>query len=218
MTKLKLELSQYYQEAQWPMIRHPLVYAVPFFDTDEEARRLNALLVQKQKAVSEAMGNNKWSEYIFLHERPWRVHAFLEIQDNMNDKQYWPLLREIWIDSENIYPNRIDWWELLTSTRLKENLFMNAAERSAFSKLPEEIEVYRGTTEEEKESSYLGFSWTLDKGRAAWFATRFQRQGGPVLATAIVSKEDCVGLLLSRNEDEIVIPHRRTNGIVWEEL
>jgi len=215
---LKLELSQYFQEAQWPMIRHPLVYAVPFFDTDAEALRLNRLLESKQRAVAEAMAANKWSTYIFLHERPWRVHAFLEIQDNMVDKQYWSLLREVWIDSENIYSNRIDWWELLTSSRRDRKLFMNPAERSAWKKLPDELEIYRGTTEEERDSHYLGFSWTLDKGRAAWFATRFARQGGPVLATAYVNKADCIGLLLSRNEDEVVIPSRRTNGIEWEEL
>lgn len=218
MTKLKLELSQYYQEAQWPMIRHPLVYAVPFFDTDEEARRLNSLLEQKQKQVAEAMAKRAWDTYVFLHERPWRVHAFLEIQADLEDKQYWPLLRTTWSDSENIYPNRIDWWELLTAARRARNLFMNKAERYAFNKLPAEIEIYRGTTEEEMDSSYLGMSWTLDKGRAAWFATRFNRAGGPVLATAKVLKADCIGLLLSRNEDEVVIPNHRTNGIIWEDL
>lgn len=218
MTKLRLELSNYYSEAQWPMIRHPLVYAVPYFETDEEALRLNAMLKQKKKLVAEAMAENKWSTYIFLHERPWRVHAFLEIHDNMLDAQYWTLLRDVWIDSENIYSNHSDWWELLTANRRKRSMFMSRAERAAWRKLPEEIEVYRGTTEEERDSSYLGFAWTLDKSRAAWFATRFARAGGPVLATAQVLKSDCIGLLTSRNEDEVVIPHRRTNGIQWEDL
>ncbi len=219
MTKLKMELSEYYSEAQWPMIRHPLVYAVPYFDTEEEAKRLNSMLATKQKLVSEAMGEGRWSAYIFLHERPWRVHAFLEIQDNLTDKQYWPLLREVWMDTESVYAHHMEWWELLTtSERRCRHLFMNPAERSAFLKLPEEIEIYRGTAEEEKDSNYLGFAWTLDKGRATWFATRFNRGGKSVLVTATVKKADCIGLLLSRNEDEIVIAHRRTNGIIWEDL
>jgi len=220
MTKLKLELSQYYEEAQWPMIRHPLVYAVPFFDTPEEAVRLNRMLEQKQAALKKAEAEHHWSTYVFLHERPWRVHAFLQIHAAMVDSVYWPLLREIWVDSENIYANHMDWWELLTVPRSKRRLFMDVEERKAFDKLPESFHVYRGTTAVEREGSYLGFSWTLDKGRAAWFATRFERpgRGGPVLASTEVNKKDCIGLIASRNEEEIVIPNHRTEHIVWEDL
>ena len=220
MTKLKLELSQYYEEAQWPMIRHPLVYAVPFFDTEEEALRLNRLLEQKQEALSKAEASHNWSEYVWLHERPWRVHAFLEIQDNIVDRRYWPLLRDVWVDAENIYDNHMKWWELLTSTRADRRLFMNDEERRTFDRMLPEFEIYRGTIEIEKEGSYLGFSWTRDPHKAVWFAQRFDRpgHGRPVLATATVNKDDCIGLILSRGEHEIVIPNHRTASIEWEIL
>lgn len=217
MTKLKLELSQYYQEAeQWPMIRHPLVYAVPFFDTPEEAARLNRMLEQKKKAVKEAEEKHHFNVYIFLHERPWRIHAFKAVQENMSDAKYWSILSDVWRDSENIFHNHMDWWELLTSDRHRRHFFTEPEDFKTFSKLPAEIEIYRGTTAEEMDSNYLGFSWTLDKGRAAWFATRFGRSG-PMLATAVVNKSDCVGYIGSRKEDEVVIVHQR-NSLVWEEL
>ncbi len=107
MTRLKIELSSCYVEEAWPMIKHPLVFAVPFFDTDVERARLNRVLESKQKAVKKAKNSHQWAAYIFLHERPFRVAAFFDIRESLEDNEYWDLLREIWVDTENVFENRM---------------------------------------------------------------------------------------------------------------
>lgn len=219
MTALCLELSQYYEEGQFPMIRHPLVYAVPFFDTVEECLRLNKMLKFKQQAIAAAKEQHDWDSYIFLHERPYRLQAFMEVQEEMLDVCYWRVLRSVWIDSENVYQNRLQWWELLTSGRGKRHRFSDVTLRDQ-NRLPRELTVYRGTKSIERGSNYLGFSWTLDKSRAVWFATRFIQEddGKPVVAIANIPRNSIVGYIRSRGEEEIVAMPVDLSARVWEEV
>lgn len=220
MTGLSLELSNYYEEKEWPMIRHPLVYAVPFFDTREEIVRLNKMLDHKKEAVIEAESNHNWGRYIFLYERPWRLHAFKQINASMDDSDYWKLLAEVWIDCENIREHRMDWWEMLTSTRRKRKMFMDTSDRCTFRKLPVQIEAYRGTREIEKDSHYFGFSWTLNREKADWFAKRFVHRddGGPVVCIAQFDRNLCVGYLNGRGEEELVATEVAFIEGRWETL
>lgn len=49
----------------------------------------------------------------------------------------------------------------------------------------------------------IGFSWTLDEAKAAWFGNRFY--GGGRVVTAKVHLDDVVCLLTSRGESEILL-------------
>lgn len=219
MRGLDSELRRHYEDGGYmPMIRHPLVYAVPFFETDSEIVRLNKMLASKKKQCITALANHAYSQYIFLHERSYRVAAFFEIRENLDDKDYWPLLREVWSDSENIYENAMQWWELLSSPRRQRNLFTSCEDRSAYKKLPAELSIFRGTHQRETDGSYLGYSWTLSVERAVWFATRLHRpsDGRPVIGTAKVPKNKIVGYIDSRGEQEIVVEPRELIGLDWE--
>ena len=84
-------------------IRHPLVYQVPLWSNGSA----NRMYLQKKAEVKLALKEKEWNRFVFLHERPYRLQAFLEIQDQLTDTQYWRLLADSWIDTENAWQNRV---------------------------------------------------------------------------------------------------------------
>jgi hypothetical protein len=90
-----------------PGIFHPLHYEVPFLPGMEALS--NKRFLWKKQAVADALEKGKYSSYIFLHERPYRLNAFAEIAHKLDDEAYWKLLGEIHVDSENIWQNFRAW-------------------------------------------------------------------------------------------------------------
>jgi hypothetical protein len=88
-------------------------------------------------------------------------------------------------------------------------VFDGEAARSAYRELPETVTVYRGTVQAEVDEYAFGVCWTLDRGRAVWFATKHGRfrntRSPPVLLEAKVPKADVCGLLFDRNEREVLV-------------
>jgi len=217
---LDKELLAYREDAEFPMIRHPLVFAVPFFEHADEVTRLNKMLVTKKEQCDKALAAHEWSRFVFLHERPYRVEAFQEVQENLSDRDYWPLLREVWCDSENIFQNAMQWWEMLTTPRQRRTLFTPCEDRPALKKMPEMLHVYRGAQQIEMHGHYLGYSWTLNRDKAEWFATRLHRpsDGLAVIASADVLKEYIVGYINARGEQEIVVEPKELQHLAWESV
>jgi hypothetical protein len=50
----------------WEMLRHPLVYQVPFFSNGSA----NAYFEQKTKAVEKAIADKNYKQFVWLFERP----------------------------------------------------------------------------------------------------------------------------------------------------
>jgi hypothetical protein len=180
---------------EWEMLRHPLVYQVPFRSNGSA----NAQYAQKLKALKEAVGSWKWSEYVFLHERPYRVAAFKDIQKQLGDATYWQLLTQIWVDTENQYAYLKDWKKLLASDRGDRHDMMNDEDRQALRSLPDEVTIYRGC---QKGLNENGLSWTLDKSKAEFFANRFGKKG--IILERKIPKSEIVALLTVRGETEII--------------
>lgn len=179
------------------MLRHPLVYSVPFSSN----AMVNKQYESKKSAVARALEEKNFDRYVFLHERPYRVDAFKEIQDELSDWKYWKILGEIWVDTENQHANIRAWKNLLNSKRPHRHYFMGEDETNLLLSLPDEVTIYRGCLKGRNEN---GLSWTLDKVKAEWFAKRLLRSGTPLLLTGVVKKSDIVAVLLGRNESEIV--------------
>ena len=78
---------------------------------------------------------------------------------------------------------------------------MNARERRAYDKLPEEVTIYRGCDRKRLD----GMSWSLKRKVAERFPflTRYKAED-PVLITATVLKSDVLAVFLGRKEWEIV--------------
>lgn len=184
----------------WPVLQHPLVYAVPLTSN----AYANWVYAEKRKAVAEALEERRLHLYIYLHERPYRIEAFRAIAHLMGDAEYWETLGNIWTDSENIWQNLEEWQEALTSERPCRTAIMSPEDQAVLEALPDTIHVYRGARTGFNED---GLSWTLSRDRAQWFALRGVREDDdePVVIHGRVQKEDVVGYFSGRNEAEIVV-------------
>ena len=177
-------------------IRHPLVYQVPLWSNGSA----NRMYLQKDSEVKRALKEKAWNRFIFLHERPYRLQAFLEIQDQLTDTQYWRLLADSWIDTENAWQNRGKWRKLFDSKRPHSHYLMDETEDNAMNTLPEMVTIYRGSSANNEK----GLSWTLSKDKAEFFAQRFAQKRGKVYEQE-VRKDQILALFLGRGESEVIL-------------
>ena len=178
-----------------PQLRHPLVYAVPLW-TKAHA---NYIYEQKKADLIDAVLHREYSKIIFLHERPYRLDAFVKIAKDLPDDKYWSLLASIWTDTENGWQNLDTWRALFASERPGRGHLMDADERFTLANLPETVEIYRGCTNKLNED---GISWTLNRDKAEFFANRFSN-GGIVLSKQI-NKSDIIAVFNGRGEAEVI--------------
>jgi hypothetical protein len=115
------------------------------------------------------------------------------------------------------------WRNLLTADRPGREAMMDQEERHTLNGLPTELTVYRGVGHSGVRE---GFSWTLDRQRAEWFARRAAMVPAraevvepvelePQLVAGTVDRSDVIAYLDGREEQEIVaLPeHVRVEGI-----
>lgn len=184
------------------MIRHPLVYSIMHHDFLNHM--FNESLKHKKNAVKVYLREKEYGSYIFIHERPWRLQAFLDIQDKLSNHTYWRLLGSIWTDSENIWQNLGIWKHLLQSKRKFSHNFMTKECQAALKKLPNNLLIYRGCTPKNEK----GLSWTLDEEKATWFATRFNKIDSKVISKTI-TKGDIFAYIEDRGEKEIILKPKK---------
>jgi len=204
--ELHPDLMPYYTPAEdggMEMVKHPFCYSVP------HSQNMNALVNERYRLIKDHMAKlwdeGKWSRFIFLHERPYRLDAFLQTLEFLTDEEFNELLAEIWVDSENIWQNKTAWENLFKYEAFNKNLFMSDDDLASYKSLPEKFTIYRGT----KPNRELGMSWTLDEDKAAWFARRLTRKSEKaIVIQAEMTKEHTLAYLGERNESEIItLPH-----------
>lgn len=198
-----------------PMLKHPLVFEIMFDAT--RCARVNAMLRQKKEMLAKAKADENWLSYIYLHERPYRIDAFRDISWQLADTDYWKLLGNVWVDSENIWQNREEWREMLEADEYGREAMSTEDVRCVFTLPPEkgglldETVIYRGYRDED---GLEGFSWTLDKARAKWFARRLAHRGETALvAEGRVKREHVIAYITERDEQEIVVMPEHVNVI-----
>lgn len=191
-----------------PMLKHPLVQEI-FFDP-RRCARVNASYAYKLEAIVKAREQKQWGRYIFLRERPWRAGILHEISHQLSGREYWDLAGQVWVDSENCYQYEDEWYEILTADPTGREFMSSEDSRCVFTLTPEkggllpETRIYRGFSHDDALS---GFSWTLDRARAKWFAQRSAWRKGdiPKVASATVAREHVIAYITSRDEQEIVL-------------
>jgi hypothetical protein len=194
--ELHSDLVPYLEDgALGKQLRHPLVYLVPMWDNG----RANAYYQQKVKDSQEALAQGKYQKFVYLHERPYRLDAFIEVADRLTDTEYWKLLGSIWTDTENQWQNLDKWSELLDSDRPSKNYLMDEEEDQFLRSLPDTVTIYRGC---QKELNQKGLSWTLKRDKAKFFANRLGKRG--IVLQRTISREQIVALFMGRNEWEVV--------------
>lgn len=198
------ELQMYFEDTGplGPCLRHPLVYSI--IHHPQMNARANKCYYAKKKAISKAVDEQAWHTAIYLHERPYRLEAFMDVSSAMADDDYWEVLGSIWTDSENIWQNEDGWRDCLTSERPGRELMMHAEERAALlHDYDDVIHIYRGFQCRGRES---GLSWTSNRITAKWFARRLaQPDDTQYLAEGFVNKEHVIAFFDGRSEQEMVV-------------
>jgi hypothetical protein len=182
----------------FPMLRHPLMYHMMY--TEQMNALINKQYEYKKQALLKYKEQKDWAGCVFVYERPYRLSAFLEVERNLSDKDYWEILSSIWIDSENIWQNKETWKNLIKSDRAEKQFFMIEEEQEYLANLADVVTVYRGCI---KNKNKTGLSYTLNKSKAEWFAKRFGKDG--VVIEREVKKSKIFAYLNGRNEDEVIV-------------
>jgi hypothetical protein len=187
----------------YEILKHPLYFEI-FYNPAMNAL-INDRYLKKKEYVAENESSGKWGSAIWMHERPCRFNAFRKYMENMTDEEYWSILGDIWIDSENLWQvGSYVLRNLLGSTRPGRHLIMDEEDREFLGKLPGEFTIYRGHQNKNKR----GFSWTLDHLKARWFSDRLTHGNRQYVARATVRKSDVVAYFGGRSEFEIVVDPR----------
>jgi len=179
-------------------IQHPLVIGELGFMPNSY---YNKQFIRKKERLMEFENNNEFESYLTLIEKPFRVFYFNELvkQNRIKkfSKKYWRILSSLWTGSENIFQNKELWDELLRD-KTNSHYFMDKKDLEYFNSLPNEFMVYRGYVHWEN-----GYSYSLDRERAVWFAERFGQNG--LVIERLVKKEDVFAYINSRKENEIIL-------------
>lgn len=134
-----------------------------------------------------------------------RMKTILELRRHMSAPDWWQLLGSNWDICDNIASHKYRLRSLLLNanpTNLR--AMMRSHERRALAAMPDEITVYRGCYEVNRD----GLSWSLSPEVAAGFVklNRYSRENEiALLLTGIASKAHAV-LKLERKEREVICP------------
>ena len=205
-------------------IKHPLLF-VPMYVPGVQDGSLNETLATKKRLREEFLAQGQWWQFIFLiHERPYQLTALLEIADQLDDEQFSDLVGDVWTESENAYEEYEDWREVFESPRLHHLAMMDDEERASLQALPETLDIYRGarTSLNGEYDAAEGFSYTLKKSKAKWFADRFKSlfhdEAVSEIIHARVAKTDVIAYFVARGEEEIVVLPEKLKIIKREEI
>jgi hypothetical protein len=180
------------------MIHHKYFVNI-YFDNEFTNDQANKTYDYKKKAVAEAIKDKDISSYLWLHERAYRVEAILYALEDWwkpSKKEYWEVIANLWTDTENVYENHLAWEQLLFLEFSDSHLMMDEEDTKFFNELPNTITIYRGGVDDK------GYSWTLDREKAEWFANRFNFDYEVFEKT--INKSDAIAYLSDRNESEII--------------
>ena len=183
------------------VLQHPLLHVVGV--KTEGAAWINHLVQTAEEAAEKALAEERWLDYVLLHEPPYRVAVFAKLAKKLSHAVYWKSLGEIYIYTENIWQRKRQLARLFASDRPHRQQLMSAYERRYLARLPNRLTIFQGS----QSKRIQGWSWTLDEKKALRFAKRLERLGFgiPRIATGRAKKSDVIAYFSRRKEKEIVI-------------
>lgn len=125
------------------------------------------------------------------------------------DVEFTQYLSSAYTSSSNTYLYRQELKELFTSKRIIPEHLMNEEDLNYFKKLPHEFTIYRGMSKEEFNSKDFGFSWTLDRKIANFFANDYIHNYNKINESGLiyetrVQKKNVIAFFDERKEKEII--------------
>ena len=145
-----------------------------------------------------------------LINRLYTGFLFKQVYEYLSEEDFTNLLEHIWVSLE--YPNadvnvsKRDWVKFWKKANL--DYIYSDSDKKVLELLPDEFTVYRGLMNKAKVNA---LSWTLDKDKAIWFATRFNNKGKLYKATC--KKKDILVYLSGRSESEIVVEYKKLTNV-----
>ena len=192
---------------------HPLYHTIWTHDDVPESLSgtfgmgwLRTLIRHKLEVIAEAESDDDYATAIWAVERPYRVQSLCEyiLKESLDPNVYPKLILDIWMDTEFPHTSIWEWHQIFTRT---EPAFLQTAltdgELMLRKMLSDQVTIYRGAGGYNHDCG-PGFSWTLNKLRALWFARRFS-EDEPRLFTMTINKSALVGPLTGRGEDEMIL-------------
>jgi hypothetical protein len=200
--ELHPDLQKYVVDtSHFRMIQHPLMHTLYMGGTES---MLNKGYEQKQKMLAEYEAKGAWGLICTtVFDKPHRLDALLRYGYKMTDAEYWSTVADIWTGMEYFYGNMDKWAQVFDVKRGDKQFLMDEDEREKFANLPDELVLYRGGSPD-------GWSWTLDRDVAGWFARRFGQ--GLRVHKHVVEKCNVDALFNGRGEKEILWRHASTTG------
>lgn len=160
--------------------------------------------IEYKKFYGQELKKGKKVSSILIHiTTPYKLTFFKYINEYLSKEDFAETLitcytqMEVIADETNVTRKEIIKW----FRKADKNYLMNKDELAVLKGLPDIVTIYRGVRSEDYK---YGFSWTLSKSKAEWFATRFERDT-PILLKTTVSREDILCYTDNRNEREIII-------------
>ncbi len=129
----------------------------------------------------------------------YRPVFFESIKEYLSEKDFAEILSNYWaaVGITDVPKTKfLSWFQEANKSYL-----MDKGEKKIFDALPEKVTIYRGVDDPEYK---YGFSWTLDKKVARWFANRNQGNSTYVYECT-VDKKDLICYFQIRNEKEVII-------------
>jgi hypothetical protein len=120
------------------------------------------------------------------------------------------------VDSENIWQWKSKYENLVINVDAEHaRRMMDDEEREFFDNLPDEVTIYRGALEFEDGTSNIdGYSWSLEREMAKFFANRFVRDGTtPVIVEGTVAKDKIRSYFSGRGENEIIADYEDVTSL-----
>jgi len=181
-------------------IKHPLVFSIPHSPLLN--RITNERYLAKQEGLEKALEEKEWNRAIWLHERPYRFEALESIWSRITrDRTKAELFMEVWTDSENLWQVRDIWEDMAREIDIEHfHAAMSDDDQEVLDSLSFPLEVYRGGDPAYEQ----GLSYSLDRGKAEWFAARYG-EDGELFTTTLESVDDVLFYYGDRGESEIVI-------------
>jgi hypothetical protein len=206
ISKLHPWLREYLQPpTEWCRfpIRHPWVYSTfgPILPHE-----LNNLLKLKFEDIKEAMREKQWDTFLWLHERPYRMHALekLYFTGRISHAEMAKLLLMFWTDTEIPEGNQQEPLYLFRQARWVTD------DQKGFDALPKRLTLYRGV-DGVCELTSDGPSWTLNRRVADFFAKRYAKGK----TYRIILHKDNPGILAyitGRDEAEFILDFEQLNS------
>ncbi len=186
-----------------PFLSHPVFCGS--VASPELVAEANRIYERNRVLLANDYRNGNWDSYVLAHASPYQAWKLGQIASQIdNHKDYWQLVRHVWINTDNPSQYEREWRTLLGANRPKVEEIMTASERAQLAQLTDPVLAYRGFTRDGLEQ---GFSYTTQGDTAEWFARRFAgiQPGIPRVAIAEVPKSRVLAYFEERTEHEILV-------------